>query len=292
MFLRLILFLVAIGHCASFAVSFRSLHVSATKRLSMNSNADVKVENVGVVLLAGGKGTRMKAAVPKQFLDVLGKPVFLRSLDVFQGMGKLISSIVIVLDESYREEYEFVVKGDDRIVWADPGKERQDSVFNGVSKIPDNCSIVAVHDAARPLVTPEEVLACLKDGLTHGAAVLGVPMKATVKESVDGEFVLRTIPRSNLWEIHTPQVVKKDLLLRGFAKVKAENLEVTDDVSVVEALGEPVKLTLGEYTNIKLTTPDDLQVAEQILRERGYVEEKTQKYACPSERYRDNLSRK
>lgn len=81
-----------------------------------------------------------------------------------------------------------------------------------------------------------------------------------MKETEDGTFVLRTVPRSRLWEVHTPQVARKALLMEGFAKVRAEALEVTDDVSVVEALGLPVKLTLGEYTNLKLTTPDDLQV--------------------------------
>lgn len=231
------------------------------------------LSKVAVVLLAGGKGKRMKSAVPKQFLPVLGRPVFLRSLDVFTELS-YVSNIVIVLDESYRDEYATVVQGDSRIAWADPGAERQDSVFNGLQKVPDSCSLVAIHDSARPLVTRKEVESVLLDALEHGAAVLGVPMKATVKESEDGKFVLRTVPRSRLWEVHTPQVVTKALLLEGFAKVKSNNLEVTDDVSVVEALGKPVKLTLGEYTNIKLTTPDDLQIAEQILRERGIVDPK------------------
>mmetsp|Transcript_3874 Transcript_3874/g.11211 ORF Transcript_3874/g.11211 Transcript_3874/m.11211 type:complete len:115 (+) Transcript_3874:380-724(+) len=106
------------------------------------------------------------------------------------------------------------------------------------------------------------------DGVEHGAAVLGVPMKATVKESEDGEFVLRTIPRSRLWEIQTPQVIRPALLREGFRKVKELGLEVTDDVSIVEQIGEPVKITVGEYTNIKLTTPEDMQIAESILRER------------------------
>lgn len=256
-------------------------------------------KNVGVVLLAGGKGTRMKAAMPKQFLPLLGKPVFLRSLDVFQGMKQIVSSIVIVLDESFRDEYQHIVDADRRIRWADPGKERQDSVFNGLSRVPDSCSVVAIHDAARPLVSVDEVTRCLQDGIEHGAAVLGVPMKATVKESLDGEFVTRTVPRSTLWEVHTPQVGSKALFLRGFKKVKDEDLEVTDDVSVVEALGEPVKMTLGEYTNIKLTTPDDMSVAEQILRERGIgdesdwgaIDETKLPSSCPSVDYRDGLEK-
>lgn len=230
-------------------------------------------KNVGVVLLAGGKGKRMKAAMPKQFLPLLGKPVFLRSLDVFQSMSSVVSSIVIVLDESFRDEFAHVVAADPRIRWADPGAERQDSVFNGLQRVPDSCSVVAIHDAARPLVTVDEITRCLQDAIQYGAAVLGVQTKSTIKESEDGAFVLRTVPRSRLWEVHTPQVASKKLFLRGFNRVKAENLEVTDDVSVIEALGLPVKLTLGEYTNIKLTTPDDLSVAEQILRERGVKDE-------------------
>lgn len=103
----------------------------------------------------------------------------------------------------------------------------------------------------------------------HGAAVLGVPMKATVKESADGEFVLRTINRSRLWEIQTPQVIKPDILSEAFALVTEKGLEVTDDVSMVEQVGRPVKLTMGKYTNIKLTTPEDIGVAEGFLRERA-----------------------
>jgi len=128
----------------------------------------------------------------------------------------VISNIVIVLDESYRDEYDHLLKEDSRITWADPGQERQDSVFNGLNKIPDDCSLVAVHDSARPLVTPLEVMNVLKDAKQYGASVLGVPMKATVKESDDGKFVLRTITRSRLWEIHTPQVSTKALFLKGF----------------------------------------------------------------------------
>lgn len=101
------------------------------------------VTNAGIVLLAGGKGKRMQSAVPKQFLSLLGRHVFLRSLDIFKLLDKnIISSIVIVLDESYREEYQYLLREDSRIVWANPGKERQDSVYNGIQAIPDSCSIV------------------------------------------------------------------------------------------------------------------------------------------------------
>ena len=161
------------------------------KKKNSKASMDASVSQVGVVLLAGGKGTRMKAAMPKQFLPVLGREVFLRSLDVFLSMGDVVSDIAIVLDESFRDDYAFLLEENPKIRWANPGIERQDSVFNGLNSIPDSCSIVAIHDAARPLVTVDEVTRCLKDGLEHGAAVLGVPMKATVKESKNGKFVRR-----------------------------------------------------------------------------------------------------
>ncbi len=161
-----------------------------------------------------------------------------------------------------------------RVVFADPGVERQNSVRNGLSKADEVCAkspaaLVAVHDSARPLVTAAEVRAVIADAREHGAAVLGVPCKATVKETEDGSFVSRTIPRERLWEVHTPQVIRPEILRRGFDHVEQNCLAVTDDVSIVEQLGEPVKLTLGEYTNIKITTPEDLDIAESILAQRA-----------------------
>lgn len=263
-----------IGSVYSFIISRVCNQDIKFYRVSMQTIApnSEDVRNIAVVLLAGGQGKRMGAPEPKQFLPLLGKAVFLRSLEVFQSMEE-VTSIVIVLDESYRGRYATEVNKDKRIRWANPGKERQDSVFNGLEQTPVDASLVAIHDCARPLVTVKEVRNCLDDGHRYGAAVLGVPCKATIKESDDGSFVLRTIPRARLWEIHTPQVARRDLFLKGFEKVKKDSLEVTDDVSVIEALGLPVKLTKGEYTNIKLTTPDDMQVAEQILKERGVSHE-------------------
>jgi len=123
---------------------------------------------------------------------------------------------------------------------------------------------VAVHDSARPLLTQAEARAVFLDAAVHGAAVLGVAVKGTIKEVADG-FVGRTLERSRLWEAHTPQVVRPALLRAGFARVAATGLAVTDDVSLVEALGEPVRVTPGRYTNLKVTTPEDLALAERLL---------------------------
>ncbi|KAJ8904761.1 hypothetical protein NDN08_001277 [Rhodosorus marinus] len=223
---------------------------------------------VCAIVLAGGVGKRMKADVPKQFLVLDGQTILHRSLELFLSLPE-VTEVVLVVDESYHEDYADLSSGDRQLHFASPGNERQDSVYNGLQKATVNdAGLICVHDAARPLVTPDEIRKVLNDAEAHGAAVLGVPCKATVKESEDGSFVLRTIQRSRLWEVQTPQVVEKKVLTEGFDLVREQDLEVTDDVSIVEQLGRPVKLTMGEYTNIKITTPEDLPIAESILNAR------------------------
>jgi len=261
---------------------------TTTNRMSDDEDDDGKptdFSDVGFVLLAGGTGSRMKASMPKQYLTLKGRPVLHHSLDLFlerlpayaeeNGVGGP-PLVVLVMDPKYQPEYQPIVdKYDGKLAFANPGEERQGSVENGLAKLVElgggGCTYVAVHDSARPLVTIAEVCDVVDDAKECGAAVLGVPCKATIKESEDGSTVLRTIPRARLWEVHTPQVIKIDTLQRGFEKVAKEGLEVTDDVSIVEALGEPVKLTLGEYTNLKITTPEDMDVATAILEDRKDV---------------------
>jgi len=299
----LFVLLVLLGCCLATPVwSFVVPIVASTTRTSsgLQQNAALSDDidptipsmgNVGFVLLAGGKGSRMRASMPKQFLQLRGQPVLHHSLHLFlerlpaylESKGRTAPPhVVLVLDPTYQAEAEYqdwVDRYPGRLVFANPGVERQGSVENGLDKLlevsgPDDfaCKYVAIHDSARPLVTIDEVCRVVRDAKAHGAAVLGVPCKATIKETEDGSMVLRTIPRQRLWEVHTPQVVKIDTLQRGFEKVRTENLEVTDDVSIVEELGEPVKLTLGEYTNLKITTPEDMDVAEAILEERSKQE--------------------
>lgn len=223
-------------------------------------------ERIAVVLLAGGSGSRMKANMPKQFLELNGRPVLQHSLELLSQVQQL-EALVLVINEEFRDLpfLQTAMANDKRIKFADPGAERQDSVSNGLDQVPADCTLVAIHDSARPLVQLDDVHQCLADGAAHGAAVLAVPMKATVKESEDGEFVAQTLVRSKLWEIQTPQVVRPDVLREGFGKVKEEGWEVTDDVSIIERMGLPVKLTVGDYENFKLTTPEDMVIAAQIL---------------------------
>ena len=226
-------------------------------------------EKCSFVLLAGGSGSRMKADRPKQFLDLLGKPVLQWDLELLLSIEG-IDRIVLVISEEFRQlPFLEKFKSDKRLVFAQPGKERQNSVENGLAGIADDCTLVAIHDAARPLVTLDAIERCFADAAAHDAAVLAVPCKPTIKESNDGKFVLRTLDRSKLWDIQTPQILRPQMLRDGFVNANQKKLAVTDDVSVVELMGRPVKLTVGEYTNLKLTTPEDMIIAETILKDRG-----------------------
>ena len=268
--------LVAMAATFGFAAStsLRGLSCSARKvrRQSRISQA-ASGNDVGVVLLSAGVGKRMGANIPKQYIKLLGLEIALHSLNTFLECG--VAEIVIVCAEEWEHVFKDHLKKhgstDCELKFTCGGKERQDSVKNGLAKI--TTPIVAIHDAARPLLTREEMDKVVSDAREYGAALLAVPTKATIKQAVakDDPFVAGTPARKLLWEAHTPQVIRSDLLRRGFDKAEQEGSEVTDDVSLVELLGEKVKLTEGEYTNIKVTTPEDIAVAETILKQRGFV---------------------
>ncbi|XP_016683393.2 2-C-methyl-D-erythritol 4-phosphate cytidylyltransferase, chloroplastic isoform X1 [Gossypium hirsutum] len=228
-------------------------------------SAVVNEKSVSVILLAGGKGKRMGASMPKQYLPLLGQPIALYSLHTFSRMIE-VKEIVVVCDPSYKDIFEEAIdKINVDLKFTLPGKERQDSVYSGLQAVDLNSELVCIHDSARPLVRSGDVEKVLKDGWLIGAAVLGVPVKATIKEANSDSYVVKTLDRKTLWEMQTPQVIKPELLRKGFELVHREGLEVTDDVSIVEHLKHAVYVTEGCYTNIKVTTPDDLLLAERIL---------------------------
>ncbi len=216
-----------------------------------------------IILLAGGRGARMNAAIPKQFLELQGKPVVQHSYEQFLNLPEAIE-IIVVCDPSYRSLFSKAPEGK-LVSFALPGERRQDSVYNGFMAKKCDTDLVCIHDAARPFITDDLIRRVMASANEHGAATAAVPVKFTVKEADHTGFVMRTPDRSLMWEIQTPQVVRPGLLTLGFHKAFAENITVTDDVSLIEMIGHPVKLVEGGYMNLKITTPEDFDLATQLF---------------------------
>ena len=224
------------------------------------------VDKVGAVITAAGSSQRM-GDVDKMFAQLGGKPVLARVLDVFQSCD-LIDRIVVVVNIQSLEKCRRLVAEQAWSKVADicPGGERrQDSVAVGLSRLRD-CRWVVIHDGARPLVIEDLIRRGLAEAEETGAAIAAVPVTDTIKVAGDDRLVQDTPLRDDLWAVQTPQVFRFDIITEAYRRVKAE---VTDDASLVEQLGYKVKLYMGSYDNIKITTPDDLVVAEAFLRKRG-----------------------
>jgi len=218
-------------------------------------------QKVGAVIVAAGESQRM-GGVDKMWALLGGKPVLARVADTFQNCS-LIDQIVIVLNEQNLKQGKQLVaeQGWSKITDVCPGgKRRQDSVVAGLSRL-RNCNWVVIHDGARPLVTEELIHQGLSQAKETGAAVAAVPVTDTIKVAGDDRIVHQTPPRQNLWAVQTPQVFLPDIITEAYQQAKGE---VTDDASLVEQSGYRVKLYMGSYDNIKITTPDDLALAEVL----------------------------
>jgi len=219
-------------------------------------------QQVGAVIVAAGWSQRM-GGVDKMFALLGGKPVLAWAVDVFQQC-KLIDQIVVVVSKQSLGRCQQLVAEQGWSKVTDicvGGRRRQDSVAAGLSRL-NRCHWVIIHDGARPLVTEDLIEHGLKAAGETGAAVVAVPVTDTIKVTGDDWVVQQTLPRGNLWAVQTPQVFRFDIITEAYRRVEAE---VTDDASLVEQLGCKVKLYMGSYDNIKITTPDDLALAE-ILR--------------------------
>lgn len=214
---------------------------------------------ISLILLAGGTGQRMNRQIPKQFLPLDNKPIALHSLEVFSQLEE-IEEIIVVCHPTYNPLFTSFT---DR--FALPGERRQDSVYNGLQKVSSHAEWVCVHDSARPFITIDLVRSLFREGRDADALSLAMPVKNTLKEIGAHNEVHRTLDRSKIWEIQTPQLLKKRVLEAGFAYAHSHAVTVTDDVSLAELIGHPVRLVTGTYENIKITTPEDLIFAECLL---------------------------
>ena len=217
---------------------------------------------LGAVVVAAGAGTRMDG-VDKTFAPLAGVPLVARTVDAFERCPA-VQSIVLVVAERSREAAARLARerGWRKVVKVvGGGPRRQDSVACGLGELPA-CEWVVVHDGARPLVEPELIARGLEAAGEGGAAIAAVPAKDTVKVVGPDERVQSTLDRRGLWLVQTPQVFRRELLERAHREVTEE---VTDDAAMVERLGQPVRVFMGSYRNLKVTTPEDLVVAEALL---------------------------
>ncbi|MFR1824967.1 MULTISPECIES: 2-C-methyl-D-erythritol 4-phosphate cytidylyltransferase [Clostridium] len=223
---------------------------------------------ISAIILAGGKGKRMGAPVSKQFIEIKGKPIIYYTIKKFSE-NKKIDNIVVVLSkdevgyfkENILEKYNLKV---DNIVIG--GTERQDSVYNGLKSLEDtNTDIVLIHDGARPFISDRIIDDGIKFAQVYGACAPGVMPKDTIKIKNESNFSVSTPDRGSLVAIQTPQVFKFNEILECHEKIKINNIVVTDDTMVAEKFGYSVYLYDGEYTNIKVTTPEDLILGEKLI---------------------------
>lgn len=224
---------------------------------------DESQNKICVLLLAGGIGSRMGSLIPKQFLQLDGKPIALYSFDAFASMAE-VTEIVIVCAEEYQHLFS-PASSTQVITFASPGIRRQDSVYNALKAMRADASLICIHDAARPFATVEMAKLVIASAKESGAATAAVQVKYTLKESDAMGRVIKTPNRTHFWEVQTPQVIQKHLLEKGFAHAAQRNLNVTDDVSLIEQLGHPVQLVQGSYRNLKITTAEDLAIAHVLL---------------------------
>jgi 2-C-methyl-D-erythritol 4-phosphate cytidylyltransferase len=225
---------------------------------------------VSAIIPAAGSGARM-GGIKKPYMDLAGKPILAHTLTIFQQCS-LVNSIAVVTakgDEARCVQDVVTAYGINKpLSIVTGGDTRQESVFNALRELPSNTDVVVIHDAVRPFVTEELILRSIDNANQYGSAIVAVPVKDTIKESDGDGFVMKTLDRRKLWAIQTPQTFKYDLIMKAHLYARENNIQATDDAFLVEQIGHKVKLIMGSYENIKITTPEDIVIAKAILESR------------------------
>ena len=219
------------------------------------------MSNVAVILGAGNS-TRMKTEKSKLLLKINGQTVIERSVNAFLNISD-IDEIIVVARQQDIEVFSSILD-DERISFVVGGATRQESVYNAIQTI-DEAELIAIHDGARPLIREEDIENTIRQAKEHSAAAIGVPVKDTIKIIDDDNFVVETPNRASLFAVQTPQIFDFGLYKQIMDKAVEQGRDYTDDCQLAENNGVKVKMVAGSYTNIKITTPDDIPVAESIL---------------------------
>lgn len=225
---------------------------------------------VSAIIAAAGMSNRMGSKINKQFIAIDNKPILVHTLEKFEEC-KYVDEIILVSKE---EEVDYCRKeivrkfGFNKVAKIiRGGKERQDSVYNGLLALNENTDIVLTHDGARPFVKVDHIIAGIKGVIDYGACVIGVPVKDTMKVINQENIVHHTPKRSLLWAAQTPQCFWAHLIKQGYEYAMNEGIIATDDSSLVEKMGYDIKMIMGSYDNIKITTPEDILIAETLSKD-------------------------
>ncbi len=213
----------------------------------------------------------MGGDAPKVYQLLAGRPMLLRTLDRLFA-ARSVNEVIIVVAADEMERCRSLIRTDDGLChrrWSlqSGGATRQQSAKKGLERIDAGCELVMIHDAARPFVSPDLIDRCVEAAAEKGAVVVGQPVRDTIKEVSPERWIRKTPERSFLWEVQTPQVFQRGIIVRAFEQAEQEGITVTDDAAVVERIGVPVYVLDGERTNFKVTVPDDLWLAELMIRE-------------------------
>ncbi len=228
--------------------------------------------HVGVVIPAGGIGSRIGCNRPKQFLSLAGIPILVRTCRIFLSRNDIHIVAVAAPTDFYQETVDLLhthlnKKEVTKMVFTLGGATRQDSVRAGLDALPAEINVVLVHDAARPLVDQATIDRCLLGAVEYGAVIAAVPVKDTLKLVGDEATIDQTVDRSALWQAQTPQAIRRDLLTQAFAKAAQKKFIGTDEASLLEAVGIPVRIVAGNERNVKITRPEDFDIATAVLAE-------------------------
>lgn len=222
-----------------------------------------------VIIPAAGKGKRMNQKISKQYIELNNKPILVHTLEVFEKCSAIDDIILVVGKGEIEYNKEEVIKkyNFNKVLHVlEGGVERQDSVYEGIKKVPSDTDVVLVHDAARPFVQTKHIEKTIESAIIHEACVLGVRTKDTIKKVDDNSYVEDTPNREYLWLVQTPQVFKKDLIVKVYNEAMLDGYKATDDSMLVEKYaGIKVKMVEGDYANIKITTEEDLIIGHSLL---------------------------
>ena len=222
-----------------------------------------KKQHMSAILLSGGSGNRMNQSTPKQYLKLNGKEMIKYSFELFLSLEEITEIVVVCAPEFQSLFLSFSTTKN--ILFALPGKTRQQSVFNGLKASTSSIPFACIHDGARPFISKDLTLRTFKASCEHKAAAPGVPLSFTIKEINSDNLVNKTLDRSTIQEIQTPQIIEKNLLNMAYLYAQEHNLSVTDDVSLVELMNQKVKIVEGDKKNIKVTTPTDLLLCDAFM---------------------------